>query len=648
MHRRPSLRRAALLLVSLAVALARPAAAQAPPPPLSAGGARLPGYVNTSGLFVNIIAGLAPGVAGNDTDRGMLYATYWAPMDCAFEPVTNSLFVADTRNARVQVTDMSVGHTTTVSVFVDGERPLGVASDARGKNAYVTTDWGGVYAVSRLSGRRTVLAGDTVDDGSAMPRDGVGTDAVFGLPVGVARDLPEDLLFVADEAAGAIRRVDFRLNGVGVVATVAGVLRHGSNRTGRAVVDGVGTAQARLSAPNAVALDRSSKVLYFTDRLLAVHGGDSGTVDFSSAPTGAGDDDRRGIYVAAAYVRAVQVGSGAVWTLGGGAPTGFADGGGAAAAFRFHYRDGLAIDERSKILYVSDHGNSAVRYGTPYNRSLSPDGTAPFTTLAGAPPPLNESDYADGVVEVARFGGPSGLSLDLANGLLYVADAARNMIRQVRGVPSGSLPRLYTQSPSPSLSVLTMSLSAELTESDELRPTTSPVSLSPTRSDTREPSWSESLELTPTPTDSDTPPASPSATMAASVTPTYSYSRPPTHTVTATLTATRSPTWTDALVTLTVTNYSFPVTVTATLPSPSDTLGASVSADVPATDSPSATYVSRTERVTVTHTGTHSPTQPSRTFYVPPGPTRSRMRRARRWRRPTTMRPQLATHASGS
>ncbi len=104
--------------------------------------------------------------------------------------------------------------------------------------------------------------------------------------------------------------------------------------------------------------------------------------------------------------------------------SGSADGTGSAA--RFFGPVGLALTETG-LLLVADSANHTIR-------QISPQGQV--TTLAGL---AGVSGVAGGVGSAARFNNPNDIAID-ATGLIYVADAANQLIRRV--TPGGFVENL--------------------------------------------------------------------------------------------------------------------------------------------------------------------------------------------------------------
>ena len=164
----------------------------------------------------------------------------------------------------------------------------------------------------QVNGAVATLAGT----GSSGFVNGVGTEASFYYPSGVAFDSVSGTVFVADTHNSAIRTV---ASDTGAVATLAGG-SHG-------FVNGVGT-EASFYYPMGVALDSSSGTVFVGDR--SNHA-----------------------------IRTVAFETGAVATLAGTGSSGFVNGVGTEASFSSPY--GVAFDPVSGTVFVADYQNNAVR-----------------------------------------------------------------------------------------------------------------------------------------------------------------------------------------------------------------------------------------------------------------------------------------------
>ena len=266
--------------------------------------------------------------------------------------------------------------------------------------------------------------------------NGVGTNALFDYPTGVALDASGNL-YVADSLNNVVRFI----TSAGVVSVLAGTAGvSGTN-------DGVGTS-ALFDQPNSVALDSSNNI-YVADTanntirelvpggtnwvvstiagMAGVTGTNNGTGSAAqfSAPKGIAVDKGGNVYVADENNDTIRklVRSGTNWTVstlaGLPAVSGSANGTGSAA--RFNSPRDVATDNASNI-YVADWDNYTVRKVTP---------AGVVTTLAGT---AGKSGSTDGLGSVALFDKPHGVAVDRATNV-YVADFYNSTIRKI--TPAG-------------------------------------------------------------------------------------------------------------------------------------------------------------------------------------------------------------------
>lgn len=269
----------------------------------------------------------------------------------------------------------------------------------------------------------SILAGAPPPTGT---RDGIGADARFNTPIGIAVDSGGNL-YVADRGNSVIRKV----SPGGATTTVAGL----AGVAGTA--DGIGAA-ARFDQPTGLALDPAGNV-YVTDRAqhtirkitpagvvstLAGLAGTAGSTDGAAAaarfrtPFGIAVDAEGNVYVSEAGNRVIRkiTSAGVVTTLAGLAGvSGNTDGAGANA--RFNSPGGVALDAAGN-LYVVDANSHVVRKITP---------AGVVSTLAGF---AGSPGIANGTGTVARFNNPLGIAAE-PNGTLYVADTVNETIRRI-------------------------------------------------------------------------------------------------------------------------------------------------------------------------------------------------------------------------
>ncbi|PTX94320.1 immunoglobulin domain-containing protein [Opitutus sp. ER46] len=255
---------------------------------------------------------------------------------------------------------------------------------------------GSLYLADTLNSTlRKITAGAVVTTpagsaGNMGTDDGTGAAARFYVPTGAAADASGNV-YVADSAKNTIRKV----TPAGVVTTFAG----SASSFGK--VDGTGT-DARFNGPRGIAIDSAGN-LYVTDT---------------------GNHTIRKITAA-----------GVVTTIAGsGGVSGTADGVGTAA--RFNAPTGIAVDG-SGNLYVADKNNHAIR-------KITSDGTV--STIAGT---KGTSGTTDGTGTNALFLEPSGIAVDAAGSVVYIADTGNHTIR--KGVVDSSAGSLEVTAVPPAL-----------------------------------------------------------------------------------------------------------------------------------------------------------------------------------------------------
>ena len=390
---------------------------------------------------VSTIAGVA-GNAGSTNGTGSV-AQFNYPYGLAVDAGSN-IYVADTYNYTIRLITPA-GQVTTIAGVpafagnADGpggsahfNNPTGVVGDSSGNNVYVTDSGNDVIRHLTRSGNNwtvTTIAGLA---GVTNANDGVGTNAQFNNPAGIALDVSGNL-YVADTGNALIRKLT--PNGTNwIVSTIAG-LPGVTNAN-----DGVGT-NAQFNSPFGLVADGNGN-LYVGDmnnstiRKLTFNGvnwkvstiagspGSAGDIDATgsaarfSNPSGVTVDRSGNVYVADAknaLIRKITTAE-AVSTLAGsvGGP-GSADGPGNNA--RFYLPSGTAVDS-SGTIFVADTQNNTIR-------RISSAGEV--STYAGS---AGNYGSADGAGSVAQFASPSGVAVD-TSGNVYVADTFNFTSRQI-------------------------------------------------------------------------------------------------------------------------------------------------------------------------------------------------------------------------
>lgn len=312
----------------------------------------------------------------------------------AFDAAGDFLYFVDTFNVTVRRYEVATRAVVTLAGTpgrkgsADGvgpdasfDGPRGVAVHPDGERVFIADGFNCTIRQLALStGTVTTLAGSA---GSCADDDGPFSDARFRLVIGMAVEPGGRYLYLADRGNDSIRRLDLRDE---VVETIAGV----SGSSGSA--DGVG-AQARFNGSGGVALSADAGTLYVNDT-------------FNATVRAISLEDRTADAGPARFE---------VTTIAGAAGrSGGADGVGAEA--RFDTSQGLA--RLGDDLYVAGFHNTI--------RRVDPR-TGQVTTVAGADGVMGS---ADGPAEAARFGTAFGITASPDGRHVYYLDLGNNNIRR--------------------------------------------------------------------------------------------------------------------------------------------------------------------------------------------------------------------------
>jgi sugar lactone lactonase YvrE len=262
----------------------------------------------------------------------------------------------------------------------------------------------------------SVLAGST--DGSA---DGIGTNAQFSHPAGLALSPTDNIIYVADASNNRIRAISLSTT---QVTTLAGSSAGYSNAVGTnakfdgplALVFRTGYLYVSDSNNNAIrAINIGTKqVTTLAGDGTAGSSDGTGTNAQLNAPIRIAGDTSGWLWVTDNgnnAIRKVKMSTGQVITVVGGT-SGTTDGVGTAAELFGPYA--IAADDRGDVFFADTYNDRIRRFDNV---------TYTVTTIAG-----NLTGYADGIGTNARFYSISSVVID-SYGLVYVADAGNNRIR---------------------------------------------------------------------------------------------------------------------------------------------------------------------------------------------------------------------------
>ena len=354
-----------------------------------------------------------------DTDAVGTDASFGFPSDIVVDSKGN-IFVADTLNDKIRkitptgvvstfAGDGSYGSVDGVGTNASFNYPSGLAID-KSDNLFIADSANHKIRKITPSGVVSTIAGS----GVTGDRDAVGKNASFNFPYDIVID-NNDNLFIADLDNYKIRKI----TPSGVVSTIAGSGVAGD-------IDAVGK-NASFNSLYTIAIDRDNNLfvadaLKGTIRKITPSGAVSTLINSSASghPYGIVVDSNSNLFTTDVKNHKIRkiTSAGIVSTIAGSGVVGSTDGVGTDASFNFP--SGIAIDKSGNLL-IADMLNSKIRKITP---------TKAVSTIAG----VNSHGSVDGVGVDARFNAPLGIALD-SNNNLFVADTKNHKIRKI--TPSG-------------------------------------------------------------------------------------------------------------------------------------------------------------------------------------------------------------------
>lgn len=395
--------------------------------------------VDANGMIATIAG---TGVAGGTGDGGPATSARIANANGIAVDSLGRLLIADTYNSRIRRVDTNGTITTIAGTGITGYDGDGVAAD--------TTRLGFPYGVA-VDGLGRVLIGDTGNQrvrrielsGTIMTIAGTGvtgsggdggpaTSARLNTPQGIAVDSLGRVVF-ADSLNNYIRRIEPD----GMITAAAG-----TSATPGASGDAGPATSARFARPHGLAIDALDRIVVAdtnNSRIRRVVGGTITTVAGRIHPEDVGPvgaarlDDPQAIAVTPSFTLVAGgtsgtlevIRNGRVEVVAGRYPQELATG--VLARFRtqaFGNVGGTAFDAATGLIYLTE--TSANRLHVITQVDPADAATWTMTTLANA---SGAAGFADGSAATARFRLPSGLYLDSAARILYIADTGNHAIR---------------------------------------------------------------------------------------------------------------------------------------------------------------------------------------------------------------------------
>jgi len=348
-----------------------------------------------SGILTTVAGGGDGGDHGPATDAILV-----APTRIATDQY-GSVFIAEPNGGRVRRVDAATGIITTVAgngtegLSGDGGpatsagfiQPQGLALDAQGDLFIADRFIGRVRRVDAETGIITTIAG-----GGRGGDGGLAVNAQLRVPYGVAVDAQSNL-FIADGIANRVRRV---AADTGIITTVAG----GGGGDRKHNGDGGPATSAFLVRPSGVAVD-SRGDLFIAD----AWGGSVRRVDRATgtittvskdlySPDDVAVDAQGNVFIAEGWnkgvapskcnrILRVDAVTGTATTVVGDGSYGFGGDGGPATSASLGSPQGIAVDERGRLL-IADTANNRVRaVELPPFAALSPAALSFASLLMG-------------------------------------------------------------------------------------------------------------------------------------------------------------------------------------------------------------------------------------------------------------------------
>jgi sugar lactone lactonase YvrE len=359
--------------------------------------------MNTSGTLCNLAgSGTATYLDGTGTNPG-----FNAPTGLCVD-LNGNIYVSDTSNNRIRRIETAGAYFITYGSNAGYSDGIGALSSFNNLSGIALDNVGNLYIADSANNRIRKITGSTVTTfagtGTATYLDGIGTNASFNNPMGLAIDSSNNL-YISDTSNNRIRKITGN-----VVTTLAG--------SGTATILNGASNIAGFNSPIGICLD-SSNNLYVADtnnniiRMLSngivttfagtgtatYLDGNSNIAGFNY-PCGIIVDTSNNLYCAdTSNNRIRKVITGVVSTLAGSGTATYLDGFGTLASF--NNPNNITIDNNG-VIYISDTKNNLLRKIIGFNN---------VSTIAGSP-----SLYAFAINQSVTFTnagatGPNGPTL---------------------------------------------------------------------------------------------------------------------------------------------------------------------------------------------------------------------------------------------
>ncbi|KAL0486845.1 NHL repeat-containing protein [Acrasis kona] len=209
----------------------------------------------------------------------------------------------------------------------------------------------------------------------------IATNAQLNSPKGIVVDIVNNLVYIADSSNNRIRVVNRTTN---IISTFAGT--GAANYNG----DSITSTSAQVFYPLGIAIDNVNNLVYIVD----------------------GHNHR---------IRVVNRTNNIISTFAGTGTIGYNGDNINASSAQLDYPYGIAVDIVNNLVYIADSSNNRIRVVNRTNNIIS--------TFAGT----GTIGYnGDGItVTNAQLFTPSGLTIDIANNLVYIVDYGNHRIRVV-------------------------------------------------------------------------------------------------------------------------------------------------------------------------------------------------------------------------